>query len=143
MHRLGRVGLLAFGAGSALLAGCQRSPRAVAPPPPPSAVTVTPGADGVETVQVTEAGANRYRFVPDTITATAGKIRITFRNTDVVPHNLTFSTLSAGSSRVATPTLRGGGEQSIEFTVSTPGTYGFVCTLHQGLGQVGTLTVRR
>jgi plastocyanin len=142
MHRLGRVGLIALAAGCALLAGCQRSPRAAGPPPAPSVVTVTPGADGVESVVVAEAGAGTYRFVPDQITLGTGRVRITFRNPDGTPHNLTFTTLREGGRRVAVPTLRGGGEDSVDFTVSTPGAYRFVCTLHEKLGQTGTLTVR-
>jgi plastocyanin len=139
-----RTALLAIAAGCALLAtvGCQRHTRASAPPPA-SAVTLTPGADGVESVLVSEAGAGRYRFVPSQITVRPGRIRITFRNTDTTPHNLTFSTLAEGGSRVAVPTLRGGGEQSVDFTLTTPGQYQFVCTLHQALGQTGTLTVKR
>src|SRR5690348_16992858 len=131
MHRIGRAGLLALGAGCALLAGCQRPARQAAPPPPPSAVTVTPDAAGVESVLVTEAGAGKYRFVPSQITLRTGRIRITLQNTDVTPHNLTFNTLSQDGHRVAVPTLRGGGEESVDFTVSTPGQYQFVCTLHE------------
>jgi plastocyanin len=143
MHRFGRVGVLALGVGCALLAGCQRPAREAGPQPPPTAVTVTPDAGGVESVLVTEAGAGKYRFVPSQITLRTGKVRITFQNTDVTPHNLTFNTLSQGGHRVAVPTLRGGGEESVDFTVSTPGQYQFVCTLHERLGQTGTLTVQR
>lgn len=143
MQRQRRVGIVVLAAGCALLAGCQRHPRAAASPPPPTAVSVTPGADGVESVVVAEAGAGKYRFVPDQITLGVGKIRITFRNTDATPHNLTFTTLTESGRRVAVPTLRGGGEESVDFTVSTPGEYRFVCTLHERLGQTGTLTVRR
>jgi plastocyanin len=143
MQRITRTRVLALGAGCALLAGCQSHRPAAGPPPQPSAVTVTPGPDGVEAVMVAEAGAGKYRFVPSQITLHPGRIRITFQNTDVTPHNFTFSTLQQGGHRIAVPTLGGGGEQSVDFTVNAPGQYQFVCTLHQALGQTGTLTVKR
>jgi plastocyanin len=143
MQRIGRVCLLALGAGCVLLAGCQRPAHPAAAPPPPTAITVTPDPSGVESVVVTEAGAGKYRFVPAQITLGTGRVRITFRNTDVTPHNLTFSTLTQGGHRIAVPTLRGGGEESVDFTVNAPGQYQFVCTLHEKLGQTGTLTVKR
>src|SRR5712691_5507463 len=142
MRRIARTGLILVAAGSALTAGCQRR-HETAPPPPPMSVTVTPGGDGVQAVTVSEAGPGQYRFVPDTITAGVGRIRITFRNTGNTPHNLTFSDLVDAGKRVAVPTLRGGAEESIDFTVGTPGQYRFVCTIHEALGQTGTLNVRR
>jgi plastocyanin len=141
MRPIGRTGLaVLLAAGCALAAGCQRRPQA-APPPPATSVTLTPGADGVQAVTVTPTG--RYRFVPDTITASVGRIRLTFRNTDSTPHNLTFGDLVDGGKRVAAATLRGGGAQTLDFAVSTPGHYRFVCTIHEALGQTGVLNVRR
>jgi plastocyanin len=143
MQRITRVGTVVLAAGCALLAGCQRHGPAAGQAAAPSAVTVTPGPDGVESVMVAEAGPGKYRFEPSDITLHPGRIRITFRNTDVTPHNFTFSTLQQNGHRIAVPTLRGGGEQSVDFTVNAPGQYQFVCTLHQALGQTGTLTVER
>ena len=37
--------------------------------------------------------------------------------------------------------LAPGDSQTIEFTVTAPGDYPFVCTFHEALGQVGTMTV--
>jgi plastocyanin len=140
MRRIARAGLILLVAGSAFAAGCQRREQAA---PPPRSVTATPGADGVQAVTVAEAGAGQFRFVPDTVTAGVGRIRITFRNTGNTPHNLTFADLLDAGKRVAVPTLRGGAEGSIEFSVGTPGQYRFVCTIHEALGQTGTLNVRR
>lgn len=140
MRRIARAGLILLVAGSALAAGCQRRQQAV---PPPQSVTVTPGADGVQAVTVSEAGAGQFRFVPSTVTAGVGRIRITFRNTGNTPHNLTFADLVEAGKRVAVATIRGGAEESVDFTVSTPGQYRFVCTIHEALGQTGTLNVRR
>jgi plastocyanin len=40
------------------------------------------------------------------------------------------------------PILAPGQEQTIDFTVQTPGDYRFECSFHVQLGQVGTMTVR-
>ncbi len=141
MRRIARAGLIVLAAGCALAAGCQRRPEAA--PPAAASITVTPGPDGVQVVEVSEAGPGQFRFVPDTITVGVGRIRLTFRNTGNTPHNLTFSNLVYSGKRVAVPTIRGGAEESIDFAVSTPGQYRFVCTIHQALGQTGTLNVRR
>ena len=141
MRRIVRAGLIVVAAGSVLTAGCQR--RHEAAPPPAQSVAITPGADGVQAVTVSEAGPGQYRFVPSTITAAVGRIRITFRNTGNTPHNLTFSDLVDNGKRVAVGTLRGGAEETVDFTVGTPRQYRFVCTIHEALGQTGTLNVRR
>ena len=39
--------------------------------------------------------------------------------------------------------LPAGAEETIEFEVTQPGDYGFECTFHVQLGQVGTMTVKR
>ena len=140
MRRIGRAGLIVLAAGCTLGAGCQRRTEG---PPPATAVTVTPGVGGVQEVTVSEAGPGQYRFLPDTITVRPGRVRLTFRNTGNTPHNLTFSDLTAAGRRVASATLHGGGQQTLDFTVTTPGQYRFVCTIHQALGQTGVLSVRR
>jgi plastocyanin len=140
MRRIARAGLILLVAGSALAAGCQRRQQAT---PPPRSVTAVPGADGVQAVTISDAGAGQFRFVPDTVAAGPGRIRITFRNTGSTPHNLTFADLVDAGKRVALPTIRGGAEESVEFSVASPGRYRFVCTIHEALGQTGTLNVRR
>jgi plastocyanin len=37
--------------------------------------------------------------------------------------------------------LAGGQRQTIDFTVTTPGSYRYECSFHADLGQVGTMTV--
>jgi plastocyanin len=140
MRPIGRAWLVLLAAGAVLAAGCQRRPEAAPPQPTPTSVTVTPGPDAVQAVTVSATG--QYRFVPDTVTVSVGRVRLTFRNTGGTPHNLTFPTLAAGGKPVATATLRGGGEESLDFAVGTPGQYRFVCTIHEALGQTGVLNVR-
>ncbi len=138
MRPIGRAWLVLLAAGSVLAAGCQRRPEAAAPTP--RSVTVTPGPGGVQAVTVSATG--QFRFDPDTVTVGVGRVRLTFRNTGSTPHNLTFRDLVAGGKPVATATLGGGGEQPLDFAVSTPGQYRFVCTIHEALGQTGVLNVR-
>lgn len=85
----------------------------------------------------------QYRFVPATIRVHTGKVRITLVIIGGTPHNLTFNNLFDAGRRVAVPTLASGGQQSVAFTVRTPGRYVFVCTIHENLGQTGTLIVTR
>jgi|SRR5215470_6478612 len=138
MRSLGRAWLVLLAAGPVLAAGCQRQPEAA--PPTPTSVTVTPGPGGVQAVTVSATA--QFRFDPDTITVGVGRVRLTFRNTGSTPHNLTFRDLASGGKPVATATLRGGGEESLDFAVSTPGQYRFACTIHEALGQTGVLNVR-
>ena len=100
-------------------------------------VTVTPGPDGVQNVTV--LATDQFRFVPATINAKVGKIHLTLQIKGGTPHNLHFKTLDSGSI----PITSQGETRSSDFTVSTPGRYGFVCTLHESLNQVGTLVVSR
>lgn len=122
-----------------ILAGCDNSQPAVATAPQHGDVTVTPGPDGVQSV-VIDAN-DEFRFIPDTVRVHVGKVRITLKNVGTTPHDLTFTTLTDGAGKVAVPLTRGGTERSVEFTVNTPGSYRFVCTLHEALNQTGTLIV--
>ncbi|HSV67083.1 MAG TPA: cupredoxin domain-containing protein [Mycobacteriales bacterium] len=138
------LGFLALGCPA--LVGCQSSQPVQATAPQQGEVTVTPGPDGVQAVEVD--ANDQYRFIPATIVVTVGKVRITVRNIGGTPHNLTFRDLVAGGPgpaghRVAVPTIRGGAEQSVDFSVTTPGRYRFVCTIHESLNQTGTLVVTR
>lgn len=130
-----------FAACCLLLAACQHSQPPQVSAPQQGDVTVTAGPDGVQAVQV-EANP-QYRFVPATVRVGTGRVRITLRVAGATPHNLTFTSLVDAGRRVAVPTLSGGVQQSIDFRVSTPGQYRFVCTIHQDLGQTGTLIVTR
>lgn len=146
---------LAGVAGLALtLAACENSQPSQAVAPQQGDVTVTAGADGVQSV-VIDAN-DEFRFLPATVRVHVGKVRITLRNVGSTPHTLTFDTLTAQSGaaqsgaaqsgaaqpgKVAVPLTRGRAEQLVEFTVNTPGRYGFVCTIHESLNQTGTLVV--
>jgi plastocyanin len=103
--------------------------------------TVTTDAAGVQ--EVTLETGDDYVFTPSTFTVAPGTVRLTVRNTaEQLTHNFQFSE-GKGPAAIAEriPVLGTGQTQSIEFTVTTPGDYGFECTFHARLGQVGTMTV--
>jgi len=83
------------------------------------------------------SGAN---FSPSTLTVTSGTT-ITFTNQDTgVTHNIDFQSVPAGStvtSGTTSPNLKGGNSYSV--TLTTPGTYSYVCDYHSWMK--GTITV--
>ena len=126
----------ALAAGCLLLAACGEKP---APPPEssrPDSVTLTPAADGSQSVEVD--ADDGYRFHPSTVRAAPGPIRVTLRHVGTgAPHNWAIRQLPA--ARI--PLIDGGQTRSVVFTVSKQGDYRFVCTIHEAQGQVGTLSV--
>lgn len=125
--------------GVSVLAACSNSDPNPADggAPQRGEVTVTPGPDGVQ--DVTVVADAQFRFVPATINAKVGRFHLTLRIRGGTPHNLTFSDLTSASI----PTTSEGQTGSSDFSISTPGRYGFVCTIHQSLNQKGTLVVSR
>lgn len=133
--RLARLAVVAVAAGCVLIgAACSNSKPVQANAPQRGEVTATRGADGVQTVTID--ADDQFRFTPATVHATVGRIRITLRTVGGTPHNLTFQTLGA-----AIPTTAKNESKSIDLQVSKPGTYRFVCTIHESLNQVGDLVV--
>ena len=103
---------------------------------------VTVGADGVQ--EVTIQTQDDYVFTPDSFTVAPGPVRLTVVNvaTDLT-HNLRFTEEELPEPIGSEITLLAPGqEMTIDFEVTTPGDYPFVCTFHTQLGQVGTMTVR-
>ncbi|HEX6755784.1 MAG TPA: plastocyanin/azurin family copper-binding protein [Mycobacteriales bacterium] len=124
-------------AGSALLSAC--GGEKPAPPPQstrPDTVTVTPAADGGQSVEID--ADDGFRFHPSTVRAEPGPITVTLRHVGRgAPHNWTIRQLPAAHTSLAAA----GQSRSVRFTVSKPGDYRFVCTIHERQGQIGTLTV--
>lgn len=95
--------------------------------------TATVGPDGVQEVTVT--GNERFRFVPSTIKAHPGALRIVLMNSGTTPHDLAVEGTGQGTGLVA------GGERA-QITVNLkPGRYRFVCTLHIRLHMMGTIII--
>jgi len=139
---LGRfLGALAL---AATLAAC----GAGGPPAAPAASTpaglgrVTTAPDGVQ--QVTIQTQDNYVFTPKRFTVAPGKVRLTVVNAATqLTHAFRFSAGKGPEPITAQiPVLAPGERQTIEFTVTKPGDYGFECSFHTQLGQFGTMTVR-
>jgi plastocyanin len=75
------------------------------------------------------------RFVPDRIEATAGRITVDLTNRDFFWHTFTIRKLHVNLD-VATR-----GRASVTFAAA-PGTYTFVCLIHEPTGMKGVLVVR-
>jgi uncharacterized cupredoxin-like copper-binding protein len=106
------------------------------------------GADTVPAVsangaqQVTLKVGNNMSFAPSTITVKAGQpVEVTLRNEGFLPHDFT---LSEGVSEPVKIAGGGGQTTSGTFTIDTPGTYTFICTVpgHESGGMKGTLTAQ-
>ncbi|MCF2533520.1 cupredoxin domain-containing protein [Yinghuangia soli] len=119
-----------------LLAGCGGSSSSgdstsTLAPPPSSAAGPAPG--GGETATTTTVTIKSFAFAPAAFTVAPGAT-VTVVNQDDAAH-----TLTANDKAFDTGTLAAGATGT--FTApTTPGTYPFLCTLHQFM--TGTLTVR-
>lgn len=143
-RQMGRRGALAAGIGAAVLglAACAgRTQKAVdeenkKAQPQKDTVTLKPDASGVQEVEVD--ASDNYRFVPATIKAQPGTIKLTLVNkAKSATHNLVFK---PGGPTAEIPYLAPKSTKTITFDV-TPGDFPFVCTFHESLGQKGTLIV--
>lgn len=93
--------------------------------------------DGVQ--QITVKAGDNYRFDPATITVHPGKVKITLINDGQgAPHNLQLPSLPVGDW---VPLTSAGQSASATFETPAPGTYQFVCSIHERQGQVGKLVV--
>jgi plastocyanin len=119
------------------LAGCGGEPAAApAQSDRPDEVTVTPGPDGVQAVEVDADDANRFH--PSLIKAQPGPVLLTLRHVGKgAPHNWLARDLPG--ARV--PVVRGGETRSASFRIGRPGDYRFVCTIHEAQGSVGRIVV--
>ncbi|MFF3455233.1 cupredoxin family copper-binding protein [Streptomyces sp. NPDC002730] len=75
-----------------------------------------------------------YAFTPRSLTITAGST-VTWTNQDTAPHDVKTT---SGPHSFHSPMLDKGGSWSHTFT--SPGTYGYLCTVHPGM--TGQLTVK-
>ncbi len=98
------------------------------------------GNGQTQSVTIPAGAGNGANFSPSTLTVTSGTT-ITFTNQDTgVTHNVDFQTVPAGSTVTAgttSPNLKGGNSYSV--TLTTPGTYTYVCDFHSWMK--GTITV--
>lgn len=81
-----------------------------------------------------------YAFSPSAIVLVKGEpAEITFKNNGAYPHNLSIPDLN-----VKTKTIQPGQTDTIAFTPTKTGSFGFLCTVpgHADRGMTGTLTVQ-
>jgi plastocyanin len=127
-----------------VLAGCgpgSGAPAASSSTADASLGKVTTGPDGVQ--QVTLQTQDDYVFTPRQFTVKPGKVALTVVNVGhELTHNFRFSP-GRGPQAIGAQILLlpSGQRQTIDFTVTTPGSYRFECSFHADLGQVGTMTV--
>jgi len=88
-------------------------------------------------------------FTPATVTIKAGQL-VEWRNTSPITHSVSFDPSAAKTPRDAElpsgvqPFASGDIAAGDVYThvFETPGTYRYFCTHHEGMGMVGTVTVR-
>lgn len=80
------------------------------------------------------------RFSVDEIRVNQGdRVRITFRNTGNMPHDMR---IDGSSGQVGTSILQSGEEETFEFIAITAGNITYYCSLHRQDGMVGTLIIQ-
>lgn len=120
---------------AALLAACSSSSGTKAGAGSESATASVTG--GVQ--KITVKAGDDLRFHPDAITVHPGKVTITLVNTGQgAPHNLQLPSLPVGDW---VPLTSAGQTASVTFLTPAPGTYRFICSIHERQGQVGKLVV--
>lgn len=130
------VAVLALQGGYKTPAKPTPAPAVVAPQTqPPAAATAEKAGEAREIV----VSGGEFKFSPNLISLTKGEtVKITFKNTGTLPHNLTIAEL-----RVSTKTVGGGQEDSVTVTADKTGTYTFYCDVgnHRQQGMEGKVKV--
>jgi plastocyanin len=137
--------IAAIAAIAAVVAGCGGSSnpatttRAATATQSSTQPQTTGGSGPAATVLNIQASASELAFVPNTLSAPAGRIMIRMTN----PSQLQHSVALAVTGIPAGPVVGNGGVSEVVASLS-PGTYTFYCTVpgHREAGMTGTLTVR-
>ena len=133
---IARAGVLAVAGGCLLLAACGAARTSGEKAAGPTVAVLSPGADGVQAVEV--GVGDNYRFSPSVLDAHVGEIRLTLRHVgNGAPHTL----YGADVPGMRVPLVRAGQSQTVQFRASHPGSYRFVCTIHEAQGEIGQLVV--
>jgi nitrite reductase (NO-forming) len=109
---------------------------------PGAAVAIPAPASATGAQQVTVTVGNSMHFAPPSLVVRAGQpVELTLRNGGGIPHDFA---LAEGASSPVKIEAQGGQTARGTFTIDTPGTYAFVCTVpgHADAGMRGTLTAQ-
>jgi uncharacterized cupredoxin-like copper-binding protein len=90
--------------------------------------------------QVTLTVGNSMQFVPGSIVVRAGEpVDLALRNGGGIPHDFSLTEATASPVKVE---AQGGQTARAAFTIDTPGSYEFVCSVpgHAAAGMRGTIT---
>lgn len=134
-----QLGVLIVVAGLALTSACGAT-AATGGPGAGAAIPAPAAPAGAQ--QVTVTVGNSMQFAPASIVVRAGQpVELTLRNGGGLPHDFA---LAEGVSRPVKLEAQGGQTARGTFTIDTPGTYAFACTVpgHAAAGMRGTITVR-
>lgn len=123
------------------LAGCAESADPAESEPRAVTGEVSLGSDGVQSI--TLVSGDDYRFVPDAFTVTPGQVRVTLNNEATqLTHSFEYpSGRSPQDIEESIPVVAPAESDTIEFSVSTPGEYAFICSFHEPQGHAGVMTV--
>src|SRR5688500_13243060 len=92
--------------------------------------------------QVTLTVGNSMQFVPGSIVVRAGEpVDLALRNGGGIPHDFSLTEATASPVKVE---AQGGQTARAAFTIDTPGSYEFVCSVpgHAAAGMRGTITAK-
>lgn len=122
-------------AGALVLSGCSNRESSINRGPH-NGTTTAAVVSGNQ--QVTIEVDDRYRFDPSTIVVHPGRVTITLVHKGTgAPHDLQVVGFPADD----VPLTAHGRSTTATFVAPSPGSYRFVCTIHERQGQTGTLVV--
>lgn len=91
------------------------------------------GPPGAVAVSIATAPGETLAFVPAETTVVAGPVAVSFRNRSSLTHNLVFTGLVSASTRTI---VEPGAGDELLIEPPRPGSYPFVCTIHDGMAGV-------
>ncbi len=127
-------------AGGYVLFSGEKKPvsNTTAPAAPTRSPEISPNSQNSEMVEIQVAGSE-YSFVPAALEIKEGqKVRLTFKNTGGLPHDLAIDELGVKSKTIAP-----GKSEVIEFTANKSGSFAMYCSVgtHRVQGMEGKVEV--
>src|SRR4051794_17355043 len=141
MQRFGFLVVALATVGVLTATACSGDTTGSGSPPANSASEPAPTAPA-GTQAVTLTVGNNMGFEPSTISVHARQpVQLNLKNDGQMPHDFT---MTEGVSEPVKLTATGGKSASGTFTINTPGTYSFDCSMpgHAAAGMRGTITVQ-